>query len=74
MHDIRAIRENPAQFTAGLARRGMADAQAITDDLLERDRDLRAVQVRLRRRRRNATSLAPDRRAKAQKDETRPRH
>ena len=38
MHDIRAIRENPAQFAAGLARRGMADAQAISDDLLAQAR------------------------------------
>ena len=72
MHDIRAIRENPAQFTAGLARRGMADAQAITDDLLERDRDLRAVQVRLQeaQAKRNEVSRQIGA-AKAQKDETR---
>ena len=72
MHDIRAIRENPAQFTAGLALRGMADAQAITDDLLERDRDLRAVQVRLQeaQAKRNEASRRIGA-AKAQKDETR---
>src|ERR1700688_256324 len=72
MHDIRAIRENPGQFAAGLARRGMANAQAITDDLLARDRDLRAVQVRLQeaQAKRNEVSrqIAA---AKAQKDETR---
>ena len=44
MHDIRAIRENPAQFTAGLARRGMAHAQAITDGgILERNVAFRAI-------------------------------
>ncbi|HWY16645.1 MAG TPA: serine--tRNA ligase [Rhizomicrobium sp.] len=72
MHDIRAIRENPAQFAAGLARRGMAHAQAITDDLLTRDRDLRAVQVRLQeaQAKRNEVSRQIGA-AKAQKDETR---
>ncbi|HWE06833.1 MAG TPA: hypothetical protein VG274_09005, partial [Rhizomicrobium sp.] len=72
MHDIRAIRENPAQFAAGIARRGMADAQAITGDLLARDRDLRLLQVRLQeaQAKRNEASRQIGA-AKAQKDETR---
>ena len=72
MHDIRAIRENPAQFAAGLARRGMADAQAISDDLLARDRELRALQVRLQeaQERRNDASRQIGA-VKAQKDEQR---
>ena len=28
MHDIRAIRENPAAFDAALARRGVSDASS----------------------------------------------
>jgi seryl-tRNA synthetase len=72
MHDIRAVREQPAQFSAGLARRGMAEALAITDDLLARDRALRALQVRLQeaqaRRNEAARQIGA---AKAQKDEGR---
>ncbi|HTT85381.1 MAG TPA: serine--tRNA ligase [Rhizomicrobium sp.] len=72
MHDIRAIREQPAEFAAGLARRGMADAQAIADDLLARDRSLRALQARLQeaqaRRNEAARQIGA---AKAQKDEGR---
>ncbi len=72
MHDIRAIREEPAPFAAGLKRRGLADAQAITDDLLARDRALRTLQVRLQeaqaRRNEAARQIGA---AKAQKDEGR---
>jgi seryl-tRNA synthetase len=72
MHDIRAIREQPAQFAGGLARRGMADAQGIADDLLARDHALRALQVRLQeaqaRRNEAARQIGA---AKAQKDEGR---
>ncbi|HEX4159468.1 MAG TPA: serine--tRNA ligase [Rhizomicrobium sp.] len=72
MHDIRAIREQPAQFAAGLARRGLADAQAIADDVLARDRALRALQARLQeaqaRRNEAARQIGA---AKAQKDEGR---
>ncbi|MGH6878380.1 MAG: serine--tRNA ligase [Rhizomicrobium sp.] len=72
MHDIRSIREQPAQFVAGLARRGMDDAQALADDLLARDRALRALQTRLQdmqsRRNEAARQIGA---AKAQKDEGR---
>lgn len=40
MHDIRFIRENPAAFDAGLARRGLAPTSAI---LLEKDEVARAA-------------------------------
>ncbi len=39
MHDIRAIRDNPAAFDAALARRGLPPQ---ADAILERDRDRRA--------------------------------
>jgi seryl-tRNA synthetase len=72
MHDIRAIREQPEQFTAGLSRRGMADASAVTDGLLARDRALRTLQGRLQdaqaRRNEAARQIGA---AKAQKDEGR---
>lgn len=70
MHDIRVVREQPAQFAAGLARRGMADAQATTDELVARDRNLRACQARLQEKqsRRNEAARAIGI-AKAKKDE-----
>jgi seryl-tRNA synthetase len=45
MHDIRAIRENPEHFVAGWRSRGVEDAQAIVDQALALDRDLRAAQT-----------------------------
>ncbi len=70
MHDIRAIRDDPDSFAAGLQRRNVADARAVTDDILARDRDLRALLTRLQEaqaRRNEASKLIG--RAKAQKDE-----
>ncbi len=70
MHDIRAIREEPEAFTRGLARRGMADAGAVTADLLARDKALRDLLVRLQNaqaRRNEASKLIGQ--AKAKKDE-----
>jgi seryl-tRNA synthetase len=71
MHDIRLIRENKAQFVAGLKRRGLESAQAIADDLEARDRDLRALLTRLQdaQARRNEASRQIGQ-AKAQKNET----
>jgi seryl-tRNA synthetase len=50
MHDIRAIRENPAAFDAGLAKRGLAPQSAALLELDERRRALiteaQAVQAR----------------------------
>jgi seryl-tRNA synthetase len=45
MHDIRAIRDNPAAFVSGWSSRGVEDAQAIVDRALELDRQLRAAQT-----------------------------
>ena len=45
MHDIKAIRENPAAFVAGWSSRGVEDARKLVDDILALDRDLRAAQT-----------------------------
>jgi seryl-tRNA synthetase len=45
MHDIRAIRETPEAFVAGWRSRGVEDAQAIVDQALALDRELRAAQT-----------------------------
>jgi len=45
MHDIRAIRYNPQAYVAGWTSRGVEDAEATVDRILELDRDLRAAQT-----------------------------
>jgi seryl-tRNA synthetase len=45
MHDIRAIRDNPAAFVSGWSSRGVADAQALVDEMLTLDTALRAAQT-----------------------------
>lgn len=45
MHDIRAIRDNPAAFVAGWSSRGVEDADGLVADLLRLDKDLRAAQT-----------------------------
>ncbi|MBA3049077.1 MAG: serine--tRNA ligase [Alphaproteobacteria bacterium] len=45
MHDIRAIRDNPAAFVSGWSSRGVADAQALVDEILTLDTALRAAQT-----------------------------
>src|SRR6202167_5900700 len=70
MHDIRAIRDDPDSSAVGLQRRNVADARAVTDDILACDRDLRALLTRLQEaqaRRNEASKLIG--RAKAQKDD-----
>ncbi|MEI9931879.1 MAG: hypothetical protein WDM89_15400 [Rhizomicrobium sp.] len=70
MHDIKAIREDKDAFIAGLKRRGVADAQTIAQDILDRDHGLRALQTRLQQaqaRRNEASKLIGQ--AKAKKDE-----
>jgi seryl-tRNA synthetase len=70
MHDIKAIRDDPQRFVRGLARRGMADAQGLADDLLKKDKGLRDLLVRLQNdqaRRNEASKLIGQ--AKARKDE-----
>jgi seryl-tRNA synthetase len=70
MHDIKAIRENPALYVQGWSSRGREDAQALVDQLLTLDRDLRAAQtaVQAAQSRRNDASKQIGA-AKAQKDE-----
>jgi len=66
MHDIKTIRENPAAFDAGLARRGVA---ASAQSLIDLDADLRAVATEMQagQARRNEASKAIGQ-AMAQKD------
>lgn len=45
MHDIRAIRDNPAAFVAGWSSRGAAEADGLVADLLRLDRELRTAQT-----------------------------
>jgi seryl-tRNA synthetase len=70
MHDIRAIREDRAGFVRGLSRRGLADAEAVADAVLEKDKALRDLLSRLQvqqARRNEASKLIGQ--AKAKKDE-----
>jgi seryl-tRNA synthetase len=70
MHDIKAIRDEPHLFVQGLMRRGMTEAQALTDNLLKKDKELRDLLVRLQTaqaRRNEASKLIGQ--AKARKDE-----
>ena len=70
MHDIKAIRDDSAIFVQGLTRRGMAEAQALSDNLLKKDKELRDLLVRLQTaqaRRNEASKLIGQ--AKAKKDE-----
>ena len=69
MHDIRAIRENPDAFGAGLKRRGL-DGVALAQDLLAKDKALRELLTRLQTqqaRRNEASKLIGQ--AKQKKDE-----
>ncbi|HEY1614418.1 MAG TPA: serine--tRNA ligase [Rhizomicrobium sp.] len=72
MHDIRAIRDNPAHYIEAFRRRGIAAPQAVVDDLLARDRVLRALLTGLQeaQARRNEASKQIGA-AKAQKNEAR---
>ena len=45
MHDIRAIRDNPAAFVAGWSSRGVDEADGLVADLLRLDKELRAAQT-----------------------------
>ncbi|ARS27101.1 serine--tRNA ligase [Sphingomonas sp. KC8] len=67
MHDIRAIRDNPATFDAGLARRGLAPHSAEILALDEKRRTL-ATELQGMQTRRNEASKAIGQ-AKAKKDE-----
>ncbi|WP_213981856.1 serine--tRNA ligase [Sphingomonas sp. dw_22] len=67
MHDIRAIRENPEAFDAGLAKRGLEPQSAVLLSLDERRRAL-MTELQTGQARRNEASKAIGA-AKAQKDE-----
>ncbi|HYD26101.1 serine--tRNA ligase [Brevundimonas sp.] len=45
MHDIRAIRDNPAAYVAGWSSRGVAEADGLVARILELDRELRTAQT-----------------------------
>ncbi|GAA0635574.1 serine--tRNA ligase [Brevundimonas lenta] len=45
MHDIRAIRDNPAAFVAGWSSRGVDDADGLVADILRLDKELRTAQT-----------------------------
>lgn len=45
MHDIRAIRDNPALFVSGWASRGVEEADGLVADLLRIDTELRVAQT-----------------------------
>jgi seryl-tRNA synthetase len=45
MHDIKAIRDNPAVFVSGWSSRGVTDAQALVDEILTLDTALRTAQT-----------------------------
>jgi seryl-tRNA synthetase len=45
MHDIRAIRDNPAAFVSGWSSRGVEEADGLVADLLRLDGELRAAQT-----------------------------
>jgi seryl-tRNA synthetase len=45
MHDIKAIRENPQVWVSGWSSRGVEGAEALVEELLRLDRELRAAQT-----------------------------
>ena len=45
MHDIRAIRDNPAAFVSGWSSRGVEEADGLVADLLRLDKELRTAQT-----------------------------
>src|ERR1035438_6563856 len=67
MHDIKAIRDDPAAFDEGLKKRGLAP---LSGEVIKRDAELRALLTRLQNaqaRRNEASKLIGA--AKAKKDE-----
>ena len=70
MHDVKALRDDPAAFERGWSLRGMADAETVVADLRELDRQLRAAQaeVQAKQARRNDLSKLVGA-AKGRKDE-----
>ena len=72
MHDVKAIRDDEARYVRGWSSRGLAEAEKVVGDIVDVDRQLRAVQTALQaaQSRRNDASKAIGQ-AKAQKDEER---
>ena len=72
MHDVKAIRDDEARYVRGWSSRGVAEAEKVVGDIVDVDRQLRAVQTALQaaQSRRNDASKAIGQ-AKAQKDEDR---
>ena len=72
MHDVKAIRDDEARYVRGWSSRGVAEARMVVGDIVDVDRQLRAVQTALQaaQSRRNDASKAIGQ-AKAQKDEER---
>ncbi|HYF22299.1 MAG TPA: serine--tRNA ligase [Caulobacteraceae bacterium] len=70
MHDVKALRETPDAYVRGWSSRGVADAEAVVDELLSLDRDLRAAQTAFQeaQARRNESSKLIGQ-AKGRKDE-----
>jgi len=57
MHDIRAIRSDPAAFDAALGRRGLPPA---SPDILEKDRACRAAQTAVQEKQARRNALAKE--------------
>ena len=71
MHDVKAIRDDPETYARGWRLRGIEDASATVEAILDTDRRLRAAQTELQSgqgRRNEASRLIGA--AKARKDET----
>ncbi|HWC62887.1 MAG TPA: hypothetical protein VG501_04635, partial [Rhizomicrobium sp.] len=72
MHDVKAIRDDPAGFVRGLKRRGLAEAESLAAGILAQDKALRDLLTRLQAlqaRRNEASKQIGD--AKRNKDEDR---
>jgi seryl-tRNA synthetase len=70
MHDIRALRDDPAAFVRGWSSRGVADVDGVIKAILALDHDLRAAQTQFQEaqaRRNEASKLIGQ--AKGRKDE-----
>ena len=70
MHDLKFIRDDPKAFVLGLTRRGVANADAVTEEILSSDKELRALQTRLQQAQAKRNDLSKQiGAAKAGKDE-----
>ena len=60
MHDIKIIRDDSTVFEQALIRRGIADASAVTHDLVRRDEALRATLTQLQTLQEQRNALSKD--------------